>query len=114
MKEERVEWMRNLFNALTSQTISRNRHFAAFSSGGAKQVLRRFRTIRALIREADRLAPVPGTRCWVSRHHGGMTFHLECPPLQYRHAVDLYQHEWEWLGGHESVQALLSVKPLEA
>lgn len=114
MADESAEWMAEMFNALTSQQISRNKNFSAFSSRWSKQVLRRFRTIRALIREAERLAEVPGTTCWVGEDERGLVFNLDCPRMRYRRSVVLYGFEWEWLGQQSCVQALLSAKSLEA
>ena len=111
--EERTEWMRHLFNALTSKQISRNRHFATFSKGWSRLVHKRYRAVDALRNEADRLARIPGTSCWVSENEGKLYFHLQCPRLHYERVVALLGYEWEWLGQQSSIQALLKVKSLE-
>lgn len=111
--EERTEWMRNLFKALTSKQVSRNRNFATFTRGWSRLVHKRYRVMDALKREADRLAEIPGTSCWVSENDGELFFHLQCPRMQYTRKVALHSYEWEWLGQQSSVQSLLKVNALE-
>ncbi len=112
--EERAEWMRNLFKALTSKQISRNKNFATFSRGWSRLVHHRYRVVEALKREADRLAEIPGTSCWVSETEGELFFHLQCPRMQYMRKVALQGYEWEWLGQQRSVQSMLKVKALDS
>ena len=111
--EERTEWMRNLFKALTTKQISRNKNFATFSRGWSRQVHKRYQVVEALKREIDRLAKLPGTSCWVSQDSGKLFFHLECPRMQYARKIALHGYEWEWLGEQSSVQSLLKVNALE-
>jgi len=113
MNEEKNEWTRNLFNALTTKQVSRNKNFSLFTSGWRKQVFRRFRIVCALRREAERLGRIPGSRCWVDHNQDGLHFHLSCPSLKYRRIVPLNNHEWEWLGSQRCVQDLLTVDSLE-
>lgn len=111
--EELIEWSRNLFQALATEKISRNKQFAYFSSGRPKAILARFRTVRALRQEAQRLGAIPGTYCWVGNNGNGLDFHLECPKMRYKRVVALNGFEWEWLGGQEGIQRLLVNKSLE-
>ena len=111
--EEQLEWMRQLFKALTSKQISRNRNFAAFSQGWSKLVHQRFQVVEALNREVDRLGRIPGTSCWVSENDEGLLFHLQCPRMYYKREVLLQGYEWEWLGKQNGVQALLNMKSLD-
>ena len=111
--EERAEWMRQFFNALTSKQISRNKNFAAFSSGWARFVHHRFRVMDALKSEAEKLGQIPGTTCWVTEEEGDLFFHLNCPRMHYKRVVALEGYEWDWLGQQSGVQALLDVKYLE-
>ena len=111
--EERAEWMRNLFKALTSKQISRNKNFATFSRGWSRLVHKRYKVMEALKEETDRLAKIPGTSCRVSEDSGELVFHLDCPRMQYSRKVALHGYEWEWLGEQSSVQSLLEVNALE-
>jgi hypothetical protein len=111
--EERTEWMRHFFKALTSKKISRNKNFAAFTKGWARFVHRRYRVMDALRSEVERLGRIPGTTCWVSEENGGLYFHLQCPRMHYKRIIALEGYEWEWLGQQSGVQALLDVKLLE-
>lgn len=110
--EERAEWMRHFFKALTSKQISRNKNFAAFAHGWARLVHHRFRVVDALRSEAERLADIPGTSCWVTEEGGELFFHLQCPRMHYKRIVALEGYEWEWLGQQSGVQALLEMKSL--
>jgi len=111
--EEKTEWMRNMFTALTSKQISRNKNFSLFASGWQKQVFRRFRIVCALQREAERLAQVPGSQCWVDHNSEGLQFHLDCPALRYSRVVPLQNYEWEWLGQQRGVREMLTSESLE-
>ena len=111
--EERTEWMRNMFNALTSKSISRNKNFNLFTSGWPRKVFYRFRTVCALQKEAERLAQIPGSRCWVEHRGEKLDFHLSCPSLLYERTVPLSSYEWDWLGRQEGIQALLTSDSLE-
>ncbi len=110
--EEKSEWMRQFFKALTSKQISRNKDFAAFSHGWARFVHRRFRVIDALRGEAEKLAKIPGTTCWITENEGALFFHLRCPRMHYRRKIALQNYEWEWLGQQDGIQSLLEVKSL--
>ena len=112
--EERAEWMRHLFKALTTKQISRNKNFATFTKGWSRLVHKRYRVVEALRSEADRLGRIPGTSCWVSESEGELYFHLQCPKMRYKRVVALNGYEWEWLGQQSSIQALLRVKSLES
>ena len=111
--KDRLEWTRQLFKALTSKQISRNKNLATFSRGWSKLVHKRFQVVEALRREVDRLAEIPGSSCWVSKEEDGLLFHLKCPRMHYKRVVSLQGHEWEWLGKQNGVQALLNMKSLE-
>lgn len=111
--EERAEWMRNLFKALTTKQISRNKNFATFSRSWSRLVHRRYKVVDALKQEADRLAKIPGTSCWVSGSEGELFFHMQCPRMQYARTVALHGYEWEWLGQQSGVQSILKVNALE-
>ena len=106
-------WMRSLFGALTSKRLSRNKNFASFSTGWSRIVHRRFRIVRALKNEAERLEHIPGTHCWISKNGDGLLFHLYSPQLRYKREVALYGYEWDWLAQQRGVRALLSVKSLD-
>lgn len=112
--EERTEWMRHLFKALTSKQVSRNKNFAAFTNGWSRLVHHRYQVVEALRHEAERLAHIPGTSCWVSEDNGELQFHLQCPRMHYKRVVVLSGYEWEWLGRQSSVQGLLRVKSLQS
>lgn len=111
--EERAEWMRNLFKALTSKQISRNKNFATFSRGWSRLVHKRYQVVAALKQETERLGKIPGTSCWVSEDDSELFFHLDCPRMQYSRKIALQGYEWEWLGQQSSVQTLLKAKRLE-
>ena len=112
--EERTEWMRQFFKALTSKEISRNKNFTAFAGGWARFVHRRFRVMDALRGEAEKLALIPGTTCWITEKEGDLYFHLKCPRMHYQRIVALQSYEWEWLGQQSGVQALLDMKLLKS
>lgn len=105
--DERREWMRGLFEALTSKRLSRNRYFASFERGWAKVVHRRYRIVRALKAEAERLAGIPDSFCRVVPAVEGVQFSLHSPRLRYRRDIALFPHEWEWLNQQAEVQQLL-------
>ena len=113
MGDEKNEWMRNMFTALSTKQISRNKNFTLLASGWHRQVFRRFRIVCALQREAERLSEIPGSQCWVNHDKDGLHFHLSCPALQYQRVVPLHSHEWEWLGRQRGVQDLLTSESLE-
>jgi hypothetical protein len=105
---DRQEWNRNLFRALTSKRLSRNKYFSKFSDTWFRSVHRRFRTAASLLGEAERLAEIPETRCWISREQpGSVLFHLHSPRLFYSRVVALQPYEWEWLLEQEPIQTLL-------
>ena len=105
--DERREWMKSLFEALTSKRLSRNKYFASFERGWAKIVHRRYRTVRALKAEAERLAGIPDSFCRVEPDPEGVRFFLHSPRMRYRRDVALFPHEWEWLNQQAEVQQLL-------
>ena len=107
------EWRRNLFQALASQSISRNKFPDAFAQGWTKDVHRRFQNLRALKRDAEKFGGYAGTVCWVSRGDQGLRFHLHCPQLLYTRAVAVHNYELEWLIAQQGVRSLLDVKSLE-
>lgn len=113
MSEQR-EWERNLFEALASQRVSRNRHFAEFAGGWFRAVHRRWRTMRAVRRDAERLAGVEDSTCEVSDHGEDLLVRLRSPRLAYSREVVVRPHEWEWLVRHEAVQVLLKAAPHRA
>ena len=110
---EKNEWMEYFFNALTSKTITRNKNFDSFSNEWSKLVFKRFRTVCALKKDAERLVNIPGTFCRISRDHAGLLFQLECPRLRYRREVALQGFEWKWLGSHPVIQTLLEEQAIE-
>ena len=111
--EERLEWMRNLFDALSSQSLSRNKHYHALSSGWARTVHQRARTVFALRDEARRLQDLPEASCWVSSDDDGLHFHLDCPPMRYQRVVTVHGYELDWLMRQDEVQRLLVTSSLE-
>jgi len=106
MEGER-EWMRSLFEALTSRRLSRNKYFASFERGWGRIVHRRYRVVRALKSEAERLAGIPDSFCRVRMAADGVQISLHSPRLQYRREAALLPHEWEWLNRQEEVRQLL-------
>jgi|SRR5690349_4567238 len=109
--DERREWMRSLFEALTSKRLSRNKYFASFERGWAKVVHRRFRIVRALKVDAERLAGIPDSFCRVETAAEGVQFSLHSPRMRYRRDIVLLPHEWEWLHRQDGVQQLLRTTP---
>ena len=109
--DERREWMRSLFEALTSKRLSRNKYFASFERGWAKVVHRRFRIVRALKVDAERLAGIPDSFCSVETAAEGVQFSLHSPRMRYRREIVLFPHEWEWLHRQDGVQQLLRTTP---
>ncbi len=109
---ERHEWMRSLFEALTSRRLSRNKYFASFERGWAKVVHRRYRIVRALKAEAERLAGIPDSFCRVLPATEGVQLSLHSPRMHYRRDVALYLHEWEWLNQQAEVRQLLCAPAL--
>lgn len=105
--DERREWMRSLFEALTSKRLSRNRYFASFERGWAKVVHRRYRIVNALKAEAERLSGIPDSFCRVKPAAEGVQLSLHSPRMRYRRDVALFPHEWEWLNQQAEVQQLL-------
>jgi hypothetical protein len=104
---DRHEWMRSLFEALTSKRLSRNKYFASFERGWAKVVHRRYRVVRALKMEAERLAGIPDSFCRVQPAAEGVHLSLHSPRMRYRRDVALFSHEWEWLNQQAEVRQLL-------
>ena len=107
----RQDWERTLFETLTSNKVSRNKHFAQFANGWFKAVHRRFRVVASLKKDAERLGSIPETNCWVSTNADGLLFHLQSPRLSYKRVVALQPYEWEWLGQQKAIQALLNADP---
>jgi len=107
------DWRRDLFEALTTRRVSRNRFPEAFAQGWSRDVHRRFQTLRALERDAVRLRDIEGTLCWITEHAEGRRFHLRCPALQYTRVVSVHEYELAWLMARGAVRALLKVKALE-
>ena len=108
--EDRQEWNRNLFKALTSRQVSRNKFFARFSKGWFQSAHKRFKMVESVLSEAQRLSSVPETLCWISENEavgGGVLFHLNSPRLCYKRVVALEMHEWEWLVEKEVIQTLI-------
>jgi hypothetical protein len=105
---EPLEWMRALFEALTSKRLSRNKYFASFGGGWSKSVHRRYQIVRALGGQAERLAGVPESYCRVHWAAGRFRLCLHSPRLSYRREVVLFPYEWEWLGRQAGIQRLLS------
>ncbi|MBI4083340.1 MAG: hypothetical protein HY423_12090 [Candidatus Lambdaproteobacteria bacterium] len=111
--EAREETSRSLFRALTSRGLSRNKQFASFSAGLLRIAHRRFRHLDALRREAERLAAIPDSSCWVHEDGDALLLHLEAPRLLYRRIVALRRYEWDWLLEQQGIQALLALKLIE-
>lgn len=107
------DWRRELFLALTTRRVSRNRFPETFAQGWSRDVHRRFQTLRALQRDAERLEGLEGTSCWITEHADGRRFHLRCPALHYMRMVAVHAYELEWLMAQRAVRALLNVKTLE-
>jgi hypothetical protein len=97
-----------LFRALTLRQVSRNKYFASFTYEGFMRVHRRFRVVRALQREAERLVEIPGSSCRVRQSDGVLQVRLESPRLLYRREVALLPYEWEWLEGQAGIRSLLA------
>ncbi len=114
MEELQEEWQRNLFRALTTERVSRNKFPDTFAEGWSRDVHRRFKTLRALKRDAERLAEIAGSVCWVSDGDEGLRIHLHCPSLLYSRVVAVYGYELEWLMAQRGVRALLDVRTLES
>jgi len=111
--EERLEWMRNLFEALSSNSLSRNKHYHALSGGWARSVHKRARTVFALKHEARRLQHLPDAQCWVSSGEDGLRFHMRCPGMNYQRIVAVYGYELDWLMRQDEVRRLLTTSTLE-
>lgn len=106
---DRHEWNRSLFETLTSNRLSRNKHYAQFANSWFKAVHRRFRVVASLKKDAERLGCIPDTNCWISDNNGdGLLFHLQSPRLSYKRVVVLQPYEWEWLARQEEIRSLLS------
>jgi hypothetical protein len=99
---------KDLFQAMILHRVSRNKYYSSFANSQFRRVYRRYRLCRALQREADRLAGVPGSGCWVQAKEGGLHVHLESPTLHYKREVALLPHEWEWLGEQTGIRSLLA------
>jgi hypothetical protein len=112
--DERHEWKRNLFQALTSKRLSRNKYFAKFSDHWFRAVHKRYRVVASLKAEAGRLGAIPGTNCWISRDEHGLHFHLHSPRMNYRRVVALQSYEWEWLIEQSEIQSLFRSGPQQA
>jgi len=108
------QWRRELFLALSQAQVSRNKFPETFAQGWSREVHRRFKRVSSIKREAERLADVPGTACWVAPDgEDGLEFHLECPPLQYRRVIAVERHELEWLVAQSQIRTLLDIRSLE-
>ena len=101
-------WIHNLFNALTSGDVSRNKDFSRFSDERKKTVHHRFVVANSLVQEARRLENVSGSHCWIDRQEEMVQFHLESPRLRYKRVVMLEPHEWEWLIQQKEIQVLFN------
>ena len=97
-----------LFRAMVLQEVSRNKTFGSFTSEGFRKVHRRYRIVRALEREAERLAVISGSSCHVLTREGVLQLCLESPTLYYRREVGLLPYEWEWLGAQTGIRTLLA------
>jgi hypothetical protein len=97
-----------LFRAMVLHKVSRNKDFNSFAYEGFRRVLRRYRVVRSLQREAERLAGLPGSSCRVRAGEGVLQVCLESPTLQYRREVVLLPYEWEWLGVQTGIRTLLA------
>jgi hypothetical protein len=97
-----------LFRALTLRQLSRNKYFASFTSAAFRRVHRRYRVVRALRAEAERLAGIPGSSCRVKQGGGVLQVRLESPRLQYWREVELLPYEWEWLEEQAGIRSLLA------
>lgn len=113
MEEHYEDWHRELFQALVSREISRNKFPETFAHGWSKIVHHRLQTIRALERDANRMAALDGTICWVSSGEDGLRFHLKCPKLSYTRTMAVRGYELEWLMAQQGVGSLLDVKSLD-
>ena len=102
---------RNIFKALTSRAVSRNKDFARFSDSWVRTVHRRYQVVSSLVRDAGRLGGIPETHCWIRHQDEVMQFHLTCPRLLYSRVVTLQPHEWEWLIQQQEIQALYKSEP---
>ena len=112
--KDRQSRNRNIFKALTSRAVSRNKDFARFSDTWVRTVHRRFQVVSSLVRDAGRLGGIPETRCWIFRQDEAVQFHLTCPRLLYSRIVTLQSHEWEWLIQQQEIQALIQSEPHQA
>jgi hypothetical protein len=97
-----------LFRAMVLHEVSRNKTFGSFASEGYRRVHRRYRIVRALQREAERLAGISGSWCHVLTKEGVLQVCLESPTLYYRREVGLLPYEWEWLGAQTGIRTLLA------
>lgn len=97
-----------LFRALTLRQVSRNKYFASFTYAAFRRVHRRYRVVRALRAEAERLAGIPGSSCRVKQGGGVLQVRLESPRLQYWREVALLPYEWEWLEEQAGIRSLLA------
>jgi hypothetical protein len=97
-----------LFRAMVLQEVSRNKTFGSFGSEGFRRAHRRYRVVRALQREAERLAGISGSSCHVLTKEGVLQVCLESPTLYYRREVGLLPYEWEWLAAQTGIRALLA------
>ena len=104
---EDQEWSRSLFETLTSNQVSRNKHYTKFSNDGFRAIHRRFQVVSSLKREAGKLVTDPKSACWITSNGESPVFHMESPRLFYKRAVTLKHHEWEWLLQQQEVQKLL-------
>lgn len=112
--KDRQDWNRQMFQALTSKRLSRNKFFARFSEGWSKAIHKRYKIMSSLQREAERLGQVPETLCWVDNNEKGLLFTLESPRLSYKRVVPLEAYECEWLLEQKAIQAILTKMPREA
>ena len=106
--DDRTEGMRNIFAALASKKMSRNKFPGTFSQGWAKQIHRRFKIVESIVTEAKRLAVIPGTACSVLPHEDRFRFFLQNDRMQYKRESILYDFEWHWLSRQETIQQLIS------
>lgn len=110
---DQYQWRRDLFKALTTAQVSRNRFPETFSQGWSREAHKRYKRVNGLRLEVERLASVPGTTCWFTSGTDGLEFHLDCPPLQYKRVMNVEKFELEWLVTHDDIRALLDIRSLE-
>lgn len=104
---------RALFEALTSGPRSRNREFEALNLPPAKNVHRRVRRLKALVRETARLASLPDLTWWLEPTKPQASapadmgwVHVALPNLGYHRQVAVRDYEWQWLRQQPGFSAL--------